>query len=223
MLLRLENILDAEQLSVVVQRLRQEKFVDGRLSAGDRARVAKVNKELSGHLTNVVPINNIVMGALLQHPVYRHGGLAHRIAAPIYSMYQVGMKYGRHIDDPIMGHPNYYRSDIAITIFLNSPEDYGGGELEIETEFGRQQVKEPAGNGVMYPASSCHQVCEVTEGERLVAITWMQSLVPEPERRRILYELYQAKERLIQQGADTQAIDKIEHSYVNLIRMWSHV
>ena len=223
MLIELNNVLSAEQLLAVRQLLSEGSFVDGRASAGEQARREKNNLEFVANTEKTSAINNLVMGALVRHPVYLNAGLPVRVAAPFYSRYLAGMEYGSHIDDPIMGQSDRYRSDIAITIFLNDPSEYRGGELEIETEFGPQQVKKAAGDGVMYPASSRHQVRAVTEGERLVAITWMQSMVPDSSKRSLLYQLYLAKEKLRQFYPDDEATRQVDQSYVNLVRMWSQI
>ncbi len=133
------------------------------------------------------------------------------------------MSYGDHIDDPVMGGPSQrYRSDIAITIFLSSPEDYDGGELCIETAFGHNDIKLPAGHAILYPASSRHAVNPVTRGERLVAIAWVQSMVRSVEKRQILFQLSQALGQLKSQSG-TSTYQQIEDSYTNLMRMWAEV
>jgi PKHD-type hydroxylase len=162
------------------------------------------------------------MGSLVRHPEYRAGALPLKVATPFYARYTPGMTYGDHVDDPIMGTGNaLYRTDIAITIFLNEPEDYDGGELTIRTPFGDQTVKLPAGDAVLYPASSLHQVAPVTRGERLVAVTWVQSLVRDPARRELLYGLNQAREKLLRTSPDAPETAQVNTAYVNLLRMWS--
>jgi PKHD-type hydroxylase len=116
-----------------------------------------------------------------------------------------------------------YRSDIAITIFLSDPEAYAGGELVIRTAFGPQEVKLPAGDAIMYPASSLHRVAEVMRGERLVAVTWVQSMVRDPMRRELLYELGLAREKLLRTRPDAEETAQVDHAYVNLVRMWAEV
>lgn len=224
MLLRLREVLKNDELRLVREWLANANFVDGRLSAGTVAKRVKHNEELDARAAELERLNNLVMNRLVHHPVYRGGALPLHVASPYYARYQPGMAYGNHLDDPIMGADGLrYRSDIAITIFLNAPEDYGGGELVIQTAFGSQPVKLAAGDGVLYPAGSIHQVSPVTRGERLVAITWAQSLVRDPARRELLYELGQAREKLLQSAPDAAETAQVNAAYLNLIRMWSEI
>ena len=121
------------------------------------------------------------------------------------------------------GQGDVYRSDVSVTIFLNNPNEYQGGELVIQTSFGEQQVKLAAGDAILYPSSSVHRVAEVTQGERLVAVSWIQSLVREPDRRALLHELNQAREILLREKPDSDETRQVNQSYVNLVRMWSEV
>jgi PKHD-type hydroxylase len=133
------------------------------------------------------------------------------------------MSYGTHVDDPVMGQGELYRSDLSVTVFLVNPDSYDGGELCIQTDFGEQQVKLTAGDAVLYPSSSIHRVAEVTRGERLVAVSWIQSLVRAPEQRALLHELNLAREALLQERPDAPETEQVNHSYINLVRMWSEV
>ena len=184
----------------------------------------KHNQEADRQAQEIATLDNLVMGSLVRHPVYRAGALALKVATPFYARYVPGMHYGDHVDDPIMGgEDGLYRTDIAITIFLNDPEAYDGGELVINTAFGEQKIKLPAGDAVMYPASSRHHVTEVTRGERLVAVTWVQSLVRDPARRELLYELNQVRERMLKAAPEAEDTTRINAVYVNLVRMWSEL
>jgi len=221
MLVTLENVLDPKQLAVARQLLDKQSFRDGGTSAGRQARRVKNNLEYIPDGAAPSPLNNLVMGALVNHSVYLNAGLPARIAAPLYSLSKKGMGYGFHVDDPVMGGPERYRSDVAITLFLEEPEKYQGGELEIDLPYGMVSVKGRAGDGVMYPASTRHRVKEVTGGERLVMVTWMQSLVADAGKRELLYELYQARQTLLESQPDDETTDRVDHSYVNLVRRWS--
>ncbi len=224
MMLRIPSVLDPNQLDTVRKLLVNASFVDGKLSAGDAAKRVKQNQELDKRAQQVDMLNNIVMRSLVQHPVYRAGALPLHVATPLYARYTPGMAYGDHLDDPIMGADGMlYRSDIAITVFLNEPEKYDGGELVIRTAFGENRVKFPAGDAVMYPSSSLHHVSQVTRGERLVAVTWVQSLVRDPARRELLYELHQAREKLLKISPEAEETAQVNTAYMNLIRMWGDI
>ncbi len=223
MLTVLPSVLDPGELVQVRTILSGATYVDGAASAGSRAATVKKNSELPLNAAESDALNRIVMGNLVAHPLYRQAALPLRVAAPFYARYAPGMRYGRHIDDPVMGSGPRYRSDISITVFLNDPDDYGGGELRIETEFGDKTVKLPAGDAVMYPSSSLHEVCPVLSGERLVAVTWVQSMVRSPEQRRLLYELARARERLFSEAPEGESTREVDHVYVNLVRMWSEI
>jgi PKHD-type hydroxylase len=169
-------------------------------------------------------LNNLVMGNLVKHPVYLNAAMPAKVAAPFYAKYSTGMQYGNHIDDPIMGPAGQrYRTDLSITVFLNSPEDYDGGELVVQTAFGEQRVKLEAGNAIMYPSGSTHRVAEVTRGERIVAVTWLQSMVRDPSQRELLYRLSQARDILLEKSKGEKETELVSNTYINLVRMWSEV
>jgi len=220
-LLRIPSVLDRSELDVVRRMLAGASFVDGKLSAGQVAKRVKHNQEVDRRARELEQLNNLVMGKLVQHPVYRSGALPLRVAAPYYARYTPGMRYGDHVDDPVMGADGtLYRSDVSITVFISDPAEYDGGELVIYTPFGEQQVKLPAGDAVMYPSSSLHRVAEVARGERLVAVTWLQSLVRDPARRELLHELNSVRERMLANTPETEDAKLINKTYVNLVRMW---
>lgn len=221
MMLQLKQVLNPEQLENVRRTLARAEFVDGKLSAGKAASAVKNNEELKATAQLMELLNNEVMGSLVKHPVYQAGALPQHVASPFYARYTPGMSYGDHVDDPVMGVADQiYRSDIAITIFLNAADEYDGGELVINSAFGQNKVKLDAGDAIMYPASSLHHVAEVTKGERLVAVTWVQSMVRDPAQRELLYTLYQAKEKLLQTAPNEDISNQVNTVYVNLMRMW---
>jgi PKHD-type hydroxylase len=222
MLVQIKNILGDTELQKIQDLLKTAKFRDGHLSAGMAAQQVKNNLEVSDEdITSV--LNNIVMNNVVRHPVYQQAALPHRIATPFYARYETGMEYGEHIDDPIMGQGDRYRSDLAMTIFLNSPDEYKGGELIIQTPFGEQTIKYNAGDAVLYPATTRHRVVKVTSGERLVAVTWVQSLIRDNEQRELLYQLSKTREKMLRKDPNSEDTKCIDSTYVNLVRMWSEV
>ncbi len=223
MLVTIPDLLTPTQLEAVCSVLRQGNFVDGKLSAGKHARISKNNLELSPDQETYDALNNVVMTQLVQHPLYLQTAMPARICAPIYARYTSGMKYGGHIDDPVMGPPEArFRSDISISIFLNAPEEYEGGELCVESSQGSSEIKLAAGHALLYPSTSFHSVKEVTAGERLVAVTWVQSYIRRADQREILVQLDQAREMLADEN-DHPAFKRVETSYANLFRLWAEV
>ena len=224
MLLTITEVIPRPQLDRVRQLLQRGEFKDGKLSAGREAKRVKDNEEMVQEAELYAALNNIVMGCLVQHPIFQQAVLPRRIAAPYYARYTRGMQYGDHIDDPVMGAgADRYRSDVSTTVFLSGPDEYGGGELVIRSNFGDHAVKLKAGEAVIYPSSSLHHINPVTDGTRLVAVTWAQSLVRDSNQRELLYQLCQAREKLLRQNPSAEETAWVSNSYANLVRMWSEV
>lgn len=223
MLLEIPQLLNEAQLQKIHELLAPGRFVDGKLTAGKIASRVKQNEELAQEPELLQRLYRVVMASVGHSEVFRSGALPARVADFIFARYQPGMHYGDHVDDPIMGQGPRFRSDVSMTIFLNDPAGYDGGELVIRTPFGDQQVKLPAGHAVVYPSASVHRVAEVTRGERLVALTWIQSLVRDAAQRELLYELDQSRQHLLRQDPESDVTKNVDRSYVNLLRMWAEV
>jgi PKHD-type hydroxylase len=222
MLLTIPGLLNPAQLDKIREILAGAEFVDGRLTAGFAAARVKRNLELKQDPERLKRLIRIIMASLAHNETFRFGALPHRVADPIVARYEPGMTYGDHVDDPIMGSSGpRFRTDVSMTIFLSPPESYAGGELTVRTSFGDRKVKLPAGDAVIYPSSSLHHVAEVTAGERLVALTWIQSYVRDAAQRELLYELNLARERLLKDAPGTETTGYVDRSYANLLRMWA--
>lgn len=222
MLLEIPAILDANKLSNINKILQNATFVDGKLSAGTVAQRVKNNLEMNHTSQQAQYLDQLVVGSLAESEMFRNAVLPNKVAQPFFARYETGMAYGNHIDDPIMGSgTEKYRTDVATTIFLNEPEEYEGGELVINTTCGQKKVKLRAGDAVCYSANSLHHVAEVKSGVRLVAVLWLQSFVRDPAKRELLYELSLAREKMLKEYPDTEETTQVDHSYVNLVRMWS--
>lgn len=224
MLIEIPDLLNAAQLQKIHELLAEADYVDGRQTAGMAAARVKNNEEMAQSPELVQRLNRIIMASVGHSARFRSFVLPYRVADFIFSRYQPGMTYGDHVDDPIMGGQGVrFRTDVSMTIFLNEPGDYGGGELVVRTPFGDREVKLAAGSAVVYPSSSVHSVAEVVEGERQVALTWIQSLVRDPAQRELLFELDQAREHLLKTEPDAEHTRYVDRSYVNLLRRWSDV
>ena len=223
MLLQIPELLNQAQLGKLHELLDQARFVDGKLTAGMVASKVKHNEELAQEPELLQRLYRIIMASVGHSELFRSAALPAKVADFIFARYQPGMRYGDHVDDPIMGQGPRFRSDVSMTVFLNPPEDYDGGDLVVRTPFGEQQVKLSAGHAVVYPSASVHRVAEVTRGERLVALTWIQSYVRDAAQRELLYELDQSRQQLLRSDPESDLTKNVDRSYVNLLRMWAEV
>jgi len=225
MLKKIASVLVQSELDEVTCLIEQAEWQDGRASAGENAQKVKTNREMVQNSAAWRDINALVVPRLYRNPVFQRAVLPSRVSAAYVSHYTTGMHYGRHVDDPVMGSEGgRYRADVAVTLFLNSPQSYDGGELKVHTRFGAQLIKMEAGAAVVYPASSLHEVKEVTRGERFVCVLWAQSLVRDVEQRDVLADLDDAQRALAQSPAATgEAQSSIERAYANLVRRWADV
>lgn len=218
------DVLDQQLLDTIRQQLGDASFIDGSQSAGRDAAKVKSNEELDAKGRLAHQLNGQVMRTLYDHPGFQAAAMPLRLSSAYFSRYRKGMSYGRHVDDAVMGQAgSQYRTDVSITIFLSSPHEYQGGELVIESEEGEQSFKAPAGHALIYPSGSLHRVNEVTDGERLAAVAWAQSMVRDPQHRAMLYDLYIVKETLQQVNPDAEATARARRAYVNLFRQWAEL
>lgn len=216
----LSGVLDAPTLQSVRGTLAQAPFGDGAATAGWHARPLKHNLQ-----TRNEAAAQQVQQSLLRHPVFRACTLPHRLSQPTFSRYLPGMSYGRHVDDALMSSQSPLRSDLSVTLFLSDPADYDGGELVIESPSGEQACKLPAGQALVYPSTRLHRVSEVTRGERLAAILWVQSLVRDPAQREILFDLDTVRRSVWDQAgkAHSTEFDLLAKTYANLLRAWAEI
>ncbi|MET0101064.1 MAG: Fe2+-dependent dioxygenase [Sedimenticola sp.] len=223
MMLEIPGLLNEAQIKKIDEILADAEFVDGKLTAGMAAQRVKNNEELKKEPQKQDLLVRILMASLSLNEDFKAAALPAKMADPIFARYQPGMTYGDHVDDPIMGSGQKFRTDVSMTVFLRDPETYEGGELVVRTSFGTKKVKMPAGGAVVYPSSSLHQVAPVTSGERLVALFWMQSHVRDPAKRELLFELNKARNTLLKERPEEEASELVDKSFANLMRMWADV
>ncbi len=213
------DVLTPAEVKAALSGMSEDVFVDGATTAGFRAKRVKRNEQLGRNAPSREETDRLIVGALRKNRIFQRVALPRTIKAPLFSRYREGMAYGLHVDDATMGK-NAMRTDVSVTVFLNAPDRYDGGELEIRSPFGVQQVKLPAGAAVVYPSSTLHQVRPVTRGERLAAVTWVESKVRDPVRREILMDVDQVRRKLHESCPDSDEADLAFKTYANLMRMW---
>ncbi|MCC3447857.1 MAG: Fe2+-dependent dioxygenase [Microcoleus sp. PH2017_39_LGB_O_B] len=223
MIICMANILSSEELGLIVDRLKNAEFVDGKLTAGWYAQQVKNNAQLKNDAAPTQELINLVNQALKRNSLFQIAARPKAIRPIMFSRYQGGMYYGTHIDNAIMGDEELMRSDLSLTLFLSDPATYTGGELVIESTQGEQAFKLDAGSMVVYPTTTLHRVEPVTEGERLAAVTWVQSLVRDAHKREILFDLDTVRDTLFQKSGKTAEFDLLSKSIANLLRKWADV
>lgn len=227
MLLVIENLLDAAEIAEFRTRLSRANWVDGAATAGSRSVAVKQNLQLDRSDPAARALGDRILARLGGHPEFVSATLAERIWPPVFNRYADGGHYGTHSDSALMRlEPEgvTLRSDVSATLFLSDPDSYDGGELMVESPFGAQAVKLAAGDMVLYPSSSLHQVTPVMRGERICAIMWMQSAVADTAAREMLYDMDVSIRALsVGRAVDDPDIDRLIHVYHNLLRRWAQV
>ena len=222
MLLALQGLLAAAEVAELRRIAAEGEFIDGGVSSpGLAAAGIKRNEQMSLASAQQRRVEEIVLSALDRNETFRTAAIPKLIRPPILSRYRPGMAYGTHIDNPIMRKPVPMRLDLSITAFLSDPENYRGGELCIETPYGEKRIKLPAGDAVLYPTTMLHRVDEITSGERLAAVTWIQSMVHEQTKRTMLYDLAVVTQWVNSVAPQSPYYHRLNNTRANLTRMWA--
>jgi len=201
-----------------------EAWVDGRASAGYQGAPVKRNQQIDERSDVAAECQSLVLSALERNALFISSALPNIAYPPMFNRYSEGMTFGAHVDGGVRIHPHSgrkLRADVSATLFLSDPADYDGGELQIMDTYGLHSVKLAAGDMVLYPSTSLHQVTPVTRGERVSCFFWVQSLIRADGQRSLLYDMDTAIQRLNQTEADDGARRTLVGCYHNLLRQWA--
>ncbi len=228
MLLHVPRVLSKSQVSECRARLAEVDWSDGRITAGHQSALAKHNLQLRETHPLARELGATVLAALNMSSLFFSAALPRQVFPPLFNCYRVGNGFGNHIDNAIRYDRSTraaspVRTDLSVTLFLSSPDEYDGGELVIENPEGEQRVKLPAGDLVLYPATSVHRVEPITRGERLASFFWVQSLLRDDGERRLLFDLDVAIQKLNRDTATHPAMVELTGVYHNLLRRWADV
>lgn len=225
MLLTIPNVLTAEQVAHARARLAGADWVDGAVTAGEQSTQVKRNMQIPEGSPVARELGDMILDALGASPLFVSAALPLRTFPPLFNRYEGGQHFGAHIDNAIRPVRNTYvrvRTDISCTLFLAEPEAYDGGELVIEDTYGVHEVKLPAGDMVVYPSSSLHEVNPVTRGARIASFFWVQSMIRDDGQRALLFDLDQSVQALtLEHGIGHPTTVKLTGIYHNLIRRWA--
>ena len=211
------KLLNSEELEILRKNLEKESlnWEDGKLTAGKHAAKEKNNLQLRRDSDLSIKLSGLITNKILKNELIKSFALPKKIHGTIFSKSKSGMKYGRHIDNAFMSSG---RADLSFTIFLNCKDDYKGGELSIESFNSEEKFKLNAGEIIIYPSTYLHSVEEVSNGERLVFIGWIESYVKSIEEREYLFDLDAAARSLLAKYGRSSEVDLIYKSYSNLLR-----
>jgi PKHD-type hydroxylase len=224
MIVHIPEVLSAAEVARFRERLDDAEWADGKVTAGYQSALAKRNLQLPERSETAAALNDALAQALARSLLFQAAALPHAIYPAMFSRYETGNDFGAHVDNAWRPLPagGRIRTDLSATLFLTSPEGYGGGELVIEDMAGDRAIKLAAGDLILYPATSLHRVAPVTRGVRLAAVFWVQSLVARAEQRSLLLDLDLAIQSLRPKAGDEDpALIALTGVYHNLLRFWS--
>ncbi|KTT21866.1 Fe2+-dependent dioxygenase [Pseudacidovorax intermedius] len=226
MMVHVPQVLSPAQVAQMRAALDAADWIDGRDTVGPQGARVKHNRQLAEQSPVALEQGRIIREALAGHPLFFSAALPARLVPPLFNRYEGGETYGLHVDGAVRSLPGgggQLRTDLSCTLFLCEPEDYDGGELEVVDTYGTHEVKLPAGDLILYPASSLHQVHPVTRGARVCAFFWLQSMVRDDARRALLFELDRNIQSLRQRLGESAESVALTATYHNLLRMWAEV
>ena len=226
MLLHLKNLLHPSELARARALLGDDApWTDGRSTAGGQALALKHNEQLAQDCAQAAELRQLVLGAVRRDPLFFSAALPRKLFNPLFNRYRVGAdRYGAHVDGAVLHSQatrEWVRTDLSCTLFLADPDEYDGGELLIHDTYGSRGVKFAAGDAVLYPGTSVHEVTPVTRGARLASFFWIESMVRSDEQRRILFDLDMNLLKLRQRHGESAETIALSGVYHNLLRQWA--
>ncbi|MCX7893500.1 MAG: Fe2+-dependent dioxygenase [Burkholderiales bacterium] len=225
MLIAIPEVLSKADVVRCREILARAAWADGRITAGTQSERVKNNLQLPEDSPEARAARAIVSEGLAKSALFFTAALPKRIFPPLFNRYEGRANaFGNHVDNAVRtvaASGERIRTDLSATLFLADPGEYDGGELVIEDTYGAHAVKLAAGDMILYPSSSIHRVEPVTRGARIASFFWMESMVRETERRRLLFDLDMAILSLRESVGDNAAVVSLTSTYHNLLRMWA--
>jgi len=222
-LLHIKQVLTPEQAAEARARVERAQWVDGNVTSGHQSAQAKDNEQLPEDSPMARELGGAILAALERSALFMSAALPKQVFPPLFNRYAGGMAFGSHVDNAIRVHAasrTRLRTDLSATLFLTPPDEYDGGELLVEDTYGVHSSKLPAGDLVLYPATSLHRVTPVTRGARISSFFWIQSMVADDGRRTLLFDLDMAIVRLTRDAPGHPSLVSLTACYHNLLRMW---
>ncbi|WP_422505514.1 Fe2+-dependent dioxygenase, partial [Acinetobacter sp. JADD-285] len=205
MIHHIPNVLNKDQVQFFRQEMDKAEWVNGKVTAGTLSATVKHNQQLPEEHPITHQLSNIILDALGKHPLFLSAAIPLDIIPPLFNRYENHESFGFHVDNSIRlirGSNQRLRTDLSCTVFLSEPEEYEGGELVIEDTYGYHEIKLPAGDMILYPSTSLHEVTAITSGCRIASFFWVQSMIRDDAERHMLFNLDQTIQNLRMQLGD---------------------
>jgi PKHD-type hydroxylase len=226
MLITIPDVLTADEVAQMRAALDAAEWVDGKVTAGYQAQSVKENLQLPEGHPVAAKLGEKVLAALARSPLFMSAALPLKVFPPMFNRYTGGGHFGTHVDTAIRALATTgqrIRTDLSATLFFSRPDEYDGGELIVEDNYGAHTVKLPAGHMVLYPASSLHRVTPVTRGARVASFFWIQSMIRTDADRTLLYDLDTSIQRLAKELPGSAVGVQLTGVYHNLLRRWAEM
>jgi PKHD-type hydroxylase len=227
MLICIPDVLSKHDVAEFRRVMDAQAWEDGRSTAGAQSAEVKQNEQLPPDSDIARELGERVVSALAKNLLFISAAVPLRIFPPLFNRYTPGQFFGEHVDNCIRGDAltgMRIRTDLSATLFLSEPEEYDGGELIIDDNYGSQRVKLPAGQLVLYPSTSLHMVTPVTRGARVCSFLWLQSMIKDNHARRLTFDLDTAiQELVLRLGRNDPEVRTLTNIYHNLVRTWAEL
>lgn len=222
MMLVIDDLLSEKEVAVVRDTLTRAHFVSGTTTGKSSL---KNNLQAERSHPEIQQATRAITGKMLARHEFTAFAIPRNLTL-MFNRYDVGMRYRDHIDAALMGpsQREALRADLSFTVFLTDPQSYEGGEFILQTPYGTQRIKRPAGSLICYPSTMLHRVEEISAGSRWAAVGWIQSFVRDPAQRALCHQMDQLRHRLVAElPAESDIPEEFGTIHQNLLRMWAEL
>jgi PKHD-type hydroxylase len=227
MLICIPDVLSKADVADFRRIMVSQEWEDGRSTAGAQSAEVKKNEQLSPDSEVARQLGERTIRALSANLTFISAAVPLRIFPPLFNRYSPGQYFGEHVDNCVRGDAltgMRIRTDLSATLFLSEPDEYDGGELIIDDNYGEQRVKLPAGHLVLYPSTSLHMITPITRGARICSFLWLQSMIKDNNARRLTFDMDNTIQELVAQlGRNDANVRKLTNIYHNLVRHWAEL
>src|SRR5665213_2678374 len=224
MMIHIPKVLSADEVARCRAVMEKGAWIDGRVTAGHQSAKVKNNLQLPENAPEARELGNMVVEAIGRSNLFMSAVLPKQVFPPLFNRYDAGMTFGAHVDNAIRsGNGARLRTDVSSTLFISAPEEYDGGELVVQDTYGEHTVKLPAGDMIVYPAISLHNVTPITRGSRIASFFWTQSMIRDESKRSLLFDMDMAIIKLARDHPQHASVVELTSVYHNLLRQWAEL